>query len=117
MAIKFPEKLDLVGQKDLELFSAETVEIINCLRKNEQNEQIDYLSLKTEVEEINSENEKEFESCIRELKTLAIKDKLDKISQEIKKAEQNKNTDKVQELVQQFNQYSKSWNDLEISEV
>ena len=59
----------------------------------------------------------EFQDCFKKLKTLVIKDKLDKISQEIKKAEQNKNIDKVQELVQQFNQYSKSWNDLEISEV
>ena len=119
LAIKFPEKLDLVEQKDLEFFSAETVKIINCLRKNEQNEQINYLSLKAEVEPVFVEAtaEREFEDCFKELKTLVIKDKLDKISQEIKRAEQNKNTDKVQELVQQFNQYSKSWNDLEISEV
>jgi len=117
LAVKFPEKLNLVEQKDLELFSAETVKIINCLKKKEQNEQIDHLSLKAEIEEINPENEKEFESCIREFKTLVIRDKLDKISKEIKKAEQNKNIDKVQELVQEFSQYSKSWNELEISEV
>ena len=117
LVIKFPEKLDLVKEEDFQLFSSQTKEIFNCLKENKQTDQINYLSLKAEVEEIDPEAEKEFENCIKEIKTLIIKDKLDKISQEIKKAEQNKNIDKIQELVQQFNQYSKSWNDLEISEV
>ena len=117
LAIKFPEKLNLVKEEDFQLFSPETNEILNCLKENKHNEQIDYLSLKAEVELVDMDPENEFKECFKELKTLVIKNKLDKISQEIKKAEQNKNIDKVQELVQQFNQYSKSWNDLEISEV
>jgi len=121
LAIKFPENLNLVKQQDFQLFSSQTKEILNCLKENKQNEQIDYLSLKAEVEPAFAPDGafvgKEFEDCFKELKTLVIKDKLNKISQEIKKAEQNKNIDKVRELVQQFNQYSKSRNDLEISEV
>jgi len=107
LAIKFPEKLNLVKEEDFQLFSLQTNEIINCLKENKQNDQINYLSLKAEVEDINLESEKEFEDCFKELKTLVIKNKLDKISQEIKKAEQNKNIDKIQELVQQFNQRAK----------
>jgi len=116
LVIKSPEKLNLVKQEDFQLFSSETKGILNSLKENEQNEQIDHLSLKAEVELVDINSENEFEDCFKQLKTLVIKDKLDKISQEIKKAEQNKNIDKVQELVQQFNQYSKSRNDLEISE-
>lgn len=119
LAIKFPEKLNLVKEEDFQLFSLQAKEIFNCLKENKKTDQINYLSLKAEVEPAFTEGTSgmEFQDCFKELKTLVIKDKLDKISQEIKKAEQNKNIDKIQELVQQFNQYSKSWNDLEISEV
>jgi len=118
LVIKFPEKLNLVKEDDFQLFSLQTKEILNCLKENKQTDQINYLSLKAEVEPAFVEDAAggEFEDCFKELKTLVIKDKLDKISQEIKKAEQEKNIDKVHELVQQFNQCSKSWNDLELSE-
>jgi len=118
LVIKFPEKLNLVKEEDFQLFSFQTKEILNCLKENKQTDQINYLSLKAEVEPVFVEiiADREFEDCFKELKTLVIKDKLDKISQEIKKAEQEKNIDKVHELVQQFNQCSKSWNDLELSE-
>lgn len=63
--------------------------------------------------EIDTIIEKEFTHCLKEIKTLAIKDKLDKISKEIKKAEEEKNFEKVQELVQKFNQCSQSRSELE----
>jgi len=118
LAIKFPEKLNLVKEEDFQLFSAQTNEILNCLRENKQSDQTNYLSLKAEIEPVFVEvtAEREFEDCFKELKTLFIKGKLDKISQEIKKAEQEKNIDKIHKLVQEFNQCSKSWNDLELSE-
>jgi len=87
------------------------------LRENKQNEQIDYLSLKTEVEQADVDPEEEFKDCFKGLKTLVIRERLDNISKEIKKAEQEKNSEKVQELIQQFNQCSKSRSDLEISEI
>jgi len=117
LIIKFPQNLDLVGEKDFQLFSPQTVKIINCLKENKQNEQIDYLSLKAEVEQADIDPEKEFKDCFKELKTIVIRDRLDNISKEIKKAEQEKNSEKVQELIQQFNQYSRSRSDLEISEI
>lgn len=118
LIIKFPEKLSLVKEDDFQLFSSQTKEILNCLKENKQTDQINYLSLKAEVEPafVEVTASREFEDCFKELKTLVIKDKLDKISQEIKKAEQEKNIDEVHKLVQQFNQCSKSWNDLELSE-
>ena len=118
LVIKFPEKLNLVKEEDFQLFSPQAKEILNCLKENKQTDQINYLSLKAEIEPVFAEVavDREFEDCFKELKTLVIKDKLDKISQEIKKAEQEKNIDKVHKLVQQFNQCSKSWSDLELSE-
>ena len=117
LIIKLPQNLNLVEEKDFELFSSQTVKIINCLRENKHNEQIDYLSLNAEVEQADVDPEEEFKDCFKELKTLVIRERLDNISKEIKKAEQEKNSEKVQELIQQFNQYSKSRSDLEISEI
>lgn len=104
LIIKFPKNLNLLSEEDFKLFSPQAVKIIDCLRENKQNEQIDYLSLKAEVEQADIDPEKEFKDCFKELKTLVIRDRLDNISKEIKKAEQEKNSERVQELIQQFNQ-------------
>jgi len=107
LAIRFPEKLNLVKEEDFQLFSLQTKEILNCLKENKQTDQIDYLSLKAEVEFVDINPENEFEECFQELKALVVKDRLNGISKEIKKAEEEKNFEKVQELVQQFNQGAK----------
>ena len=62
---------------------------------------------------VEAENEKEFRNCLKEIKTLGIKSELDEISKKIKEAEDNKDFEKVQELTRKFNNYSKSWCDLE----
>jgi len=107
LAIKFPEKLNLVKEEDFQLFSSQTKEILNCLKENKQTDQINYLSLKAEVELVDINPENEFKECFQELKALVVRDRLNGISKEIKKAEQEKNFEKVQELVQQFNQGTK----------
>ena len=73
------------------------------------------LFLRAEIYEIDDEIDNEFRNCLKEIKTLAIKDKLDGIGREIKRAEQEKDFKKVQELTQEFNHFSKSRCDLEIS--
>jgi len=112
----------LINEEILKLFSPQTIEIINFLKNNnidnvpdKLTDRINYLSLKAEVEEDDVSAEEEFESCLKEIKTLAVKDKLSEISQEIKKAEGEKNFEKVQELMQEFNNHSKSRSDLEIA--
>ena len=122
LAIKFSKNLDLINEEILKLFSPQAIEIINFLKNNnidnvsdKLTDRINYLSLKAEVEEDDISVEEEFESCLKEIKTLVIKDKLGKISQEIKKAEEEKNFEKVQELMQEFNNHSKSRSDLEIA--
>ena len=57
--------------------------------------------------------EEEITCCFKELKSLKIKEKLSDICVNIKKAEKEKNDEKVQELIQQFCRYSKLRNNLE----
>ncbi len=77
---------------------------------------INYLSLKAEVEELDLEDAKEeFKNCLREIKILEIKNKLDKFSQDIKKAEEEKDSQKIKKLLGEFNSCSKSLRDLETS--
>jgi len=122
LAIKFSKNLDLINEEILKLFSPQAIEIINFLKNNNIDNvpdkligRINYLSLKAEVEEDDIGAEEEFESCLKEIKTLVIKDKLSEISQKIKKAEEEKNFEKVQELMQEFNNHSKSRSDLELA--
>lgn len=114
--IKCPDNLNLIQQEDFKIFSPKIINIIDCLKEKKQDSQIDYLFLKAEVEPVDNP-EDEFKDCLKEIRMLEIKDKLDKISKDIRKAEQENNSDKVQELIQQFNQCSKSRNGLEISEI
>ena len=65
------------------------------------------------MEEDEADLKKEFNCCFKEIKSLAIKDKLAEICKDIKVAEQEKDSQKVQELVEKFCYYSKSKNDLE----
>jgi len=133
LIVKSSKNLDLLNKEDFQLFFPQTVKIINFFQNNqppfvanlpsELAEQINYLSLKAEVEpafaeasageETDADGEEEFKNCLKEVKYLVIRDKLGKISQEIKKAEEEKDSQKIQELVQKFNLYSKSRSDLE----
>ena len=85
---------------------------------NELNNLLNYLLLKSEVEEDKSssspfanarvietaglEINEECKDCLREIKSLEIKNKLEQISQEIKKAEKEKDTKKINDLTKNF---------------
>lgn len=115
---KFPQFIAPLNQEDLKLFSLESVNIINYLQKEKKEkdmaleEKISYLSLKAEIEE-NVDSEQEINCCFKELKSIDVKEKLSKICQDIKKAEKEKDADKVQDLIKKFCQYSKMRNKLE----
>ncbi|MCX6760422.1 MAG: hypothetical protein NTW46_03725 [Candidatus Nealsonbacteria bacterium] len=55
----------------------------------------------------------EFNCCLKEIRGILVKSKLDEISSKIKKAESEKNFEKVQELIEEFNCHSKSRCDFE----
>lgn len=115
---KLPERLKEINSDDLKLFSLETVGVINYLEKKDVandklEERIKSLGLQLEIEDPELDYEAEFAYCFKELKSLTIKEKLADICKNIRIAEQEKNDEKVKELVEQFCYYSKSRNKLE----
>ena len=106
--------LDLID--DLSLFSLDGQTIINSLKKDpkfnfekelpELNNFINYLLLRAEIEE-GVDLEQEFRNCLKEIQVLDTKNKLDRISQEIRQAEREKDIEKTSELSRQFNHLTK----------
>ncbi|MFA5877777.1 MAG: DNA primase [Candidatus Staskawiczbacteria bacterium] len=64
------------------------------------------LSLRAEVE-YDEDAEEEIQLCLSELKSIEVKDKLKAMSEEMKKAENEKDFEKVNNLVQQFDKLTK----------
>ncbi len=64
------------------------------------------LELKGEID-IGEDNEQEFKLCLLELKNLELKNKLNKISDDIKKAEVKKDSASVNSLIEEFNKLTK----------
>ena len=109
LAIRFSENLNLFKKEDFIFLSPQTANVLSCLLNKEKNpsqeikEKIEYLSFGTEVFDFEDEKSKgDFENCLKEIKGVFFKDKLDSISKEIKKAEQEKNFEKVQQLFNEF---------------
>jgi len=64
------------------------------------------LSLRSEIE-YEEDNQSELNLCILELKNIDLKEKLNKISEDIKRAEEAKDLQKVNDLVEEFNKLTK----------
>ncbi|MDP1538468.1 MAG: toprim domain-containing protein, partial [bacterium] len=126
LILKSPQNIALVKKEDLERLSGPVKEILIKLKENakidsdffnypsaakgeEEIHLFDYLALRADVEEIEEkEIAPEIQCCLKEILLIEIKDKLGRISQEIKKAEEEKNWKKVEELIKEFNQLAKS---------
>lgn len=111
LILKMPENLNLITESNLNLFSEPIKEIFVKLKENKKidSEMFNYLSLKAEIEELKKENilpENKF--CSKEIQSLKIKNKLNGLSLEIKKAEEEGNLKKIEELTQKFNQIIKN---------
>jgi DNA primase len=113
---RFPNYLNLV-ENDQNL-SLKSQNVLNLLRKekNLNSEEIDpelenyfsYLSLKSEVEEIDQKDAfSEIQTCLKELHFLKIKEKLDMVSQQLREAEVRGDNELINQLINEFNQYSK----------
>ncbi len=63
---------------------------------------LDLLSLKSEFEQEDYDCGLEVEVCFKELKQIRLKERLDSISKELKKAEEEKNSEKVKQLTEEF---------------
>ncbi|MCX6765181.1 MAG: hypothetical protein NT148_01430, partial [Candidatus Nealsonbacteria bacterium] len=100
--------------KNIESISLEQKEFLNyVLMKSEAD---DYFLDKKSYESIGSKEAElcaEFNCCLKDIKSILLKNKLDDIAVEIKKAESEKNFEKVQKLIEEFNCHSKSRCDFE----
>lgn len=105
LIIKTPQSVEIIDEKISSLFSPQAQETLAGLKKREipQSDFYNYLCLRAEVEEIEEKDIlPEINNCLKEIKCLEIKNKLDQISKEIKKAEEEKDVKKVSELTSQF---------------
>jgi len=121
LIFKKPENLNLIEKNKIVQLSQKGEEILSNLKRDlnfprqnlsqEAGDYFDYLGLKSEIEEI-EENDilPEIKLCLREIQSLEVKNKLNKIAKEIKKAEEEKDLEKIKELSQEFNQCSKEIN-------
>lgn len=124
LVLKYPQNLELIEEKQMAGLSQPIREIFDCLKKNPKLEQkkitpqlsdfLNYLYLGAEIEEL---EEKalipEIKNCLKEIKQIEVKNRLDEIAKAIKEAEVGENSQKIEKLIQKFNSYSKSRSDLE----
>lgn len=120
LILKAPKNFSFLNKEDIGLFCPQISQIIDCFRKNnslsglspELTSLANYLSLKSEIEEEEIDPLAEFKNCLREFRCLEIKNKLDRISKDIKLAEDNKRPGELEKLIQEFNACSKVLSDL-----
>lgn len=123
-----PKTLEILDQESLSLFSQKVQGILKILQEKkfsherfdplslkEWNEEsyefLSYIILKADLDKEKSEEpEREMYSCLRSLKDLVAREELEKISQEIKKAEEAQDTEKIATLLEKFERLSKNLN-------
>ena len=113
LALKRPGLLNYVLKEDFGFFLPQVSQILECLKNkkevsSELSDFFNYLTLKAEVETEEEEDdvEEEFKNCLREIKSLEVKNKLDNISKAIRKAEEEKNLELSSKLIQEFNHWT-----------
>ena len=107
LVLKTPQNLDLISEDHLSCFSLSIRTILTDLQQQrppEKSDFVDYLFLKAEVEEPDTDCRAEIKICFREIKILGVKSELDKLSQELKEAEGEKNLEKINDLTKEFKQ-------------
>lgn len=69
---------------------------------------INRLSLRAELEELKEEDvEPEIKNCLTEIKCLAVKSELNQLSSRVKQAETEGQTEKIQELMREFDKLAR----------
>lgn len=123
LILRDPSQLDILGEEFKFLFSQKSQIILTGLREKKINKNglnffgpkldqetlqyLNYLSLKSEIEGNLPDIKREIFSCLKELKSLAIKKELERISQEIKEAEIKKDFQKIDSLLEKFDELAK----------
>ena len=110
LLLKSPQNFALVTPEEINRFSEPIKEILLNFEKRDKidSEVYNYLALRAEIEEMAEEAiVSEIKACLKELALIEINNQLDQISQQIKKAEEEENWSKVEELTKLFNELLK----------
>ena len=124
LILKSPTLTSFIDEKELKLFSPKSKEIALNIKNNpnlnfqenfspELSDFLNYLFLKTEVE-LDEEIDlgEETETCLREICLLGTKSKLEDAAQLIKKAEEERDWERVNSLTGEFNNLIRELDDL-----
>jgi len=85
-------------------------EVLEKVKKGEKTESdfYDYLALRADLEEIEpADIMDEIKCCLREIANMDLKNKLNEISQQLMEAEEEKDSQKIEQLTKEFNQLAK----------
>lgn len=125
LLFRSPELFKTINESDYSFFSLKSQEILAGMQKapsldfaafekifpEDTVEFLKHVSLRSEVEQWEGGEEidisNEFKACMQQLKTIHFKEQLDKLSKEIKSAEELKDSSKIKELMAQFQMVSK----------
>ncbi len=123
LLLAYPKYFNLIEEELISFFSGKSQQILSKLQKNDKKDFdkaltnlqkksdedikqfLSGLLLHSEVEE-EEEPEKEISLCLSELKRIQIKNKLEQVSTDIKKAEQKADDSQINSLVKKFNKLS-----------
>jgi len=119
LILKSPQNLEIVRECEITGLSSLIGEILGKLKENkdldpkklsqEAEVLFNCLALKSEIEDIEEKDiASEIRCCLRELKSLETKNEVDRISKEIKRAEEEKDSEKIEKLTQELNSLIKN---------
>jgi DNA primase len=111
LILKSPESIGIIEDNFWQSFSLPVKEILSGVKekKNPDSELFSQLSFKAETDMVEEEEiEEEIKCCLNEIVMMENKSRLSLISQEIKSAEREKNWQKVEKLIKEFNKLCKN---------
>ena len=109
LVIKDPQNLNLIEEPSYNLFCEKTKSFIEKLKKGDAAQDfLDTVSLRAEVE-FEEDGCEEIQLCLMQLRDISRREKLGKISDDIKTAEQTQDSEKVGNLINEFNKINKEF--------
>ncbi len=113
LALKFPQDVAIISDKDLELFSPQIRDVLSVLKKGKRpkSEVFDILSFRAEMEKLEEKDvQSEMRFCINSIRSLNVKEAIENLYLEIKRAEEKGDLKRVEQLTKKVHhliQYDK----------